>query len=318
MGAGLGFTLPGMAGAQVVTAQGAQQVVPDKEAGVRLAARPDAADRLTVEVMINGRGPYRFVVDTAAERSILTEDIAAELDLPRGPSVMVSGMAKRVPAATVPVKELSFGPFRRTGLNLPVLPRSSVMADGYLGLDAIDGTRVTFDFAGGALRIEESAEVTRDHSATVTHVAAKGQGGFLRILDCRVDTVTAVAFIDTGAEVSVGNVSLMNALRARNPNLFAFANVTLTGVTGGEVTGPVIPAKRIRLQNLGFRDGTLVIADVPDFAVWKTKYRPSLLIGMDYLRQFASVTLDYRSRDIRFELSAAPPSPKPDVVIEQV
>lgn len=318
MGAGLGLALPGYAGAQVVTAQGAQQVVPDKETGVRLAARPDAADRLTIEVMVNGRGPYRFVVDTAAERSILTEDIANELGLARGPAVMVSGMAKRIAVATVAVKELSFGPFRRTGLNLPILPRSSVMADGYLGLDAINGTRVTFDFANRALLIAEPAEIAHDSGATVTHVKAKGQGGYLRILDCRVNAVTAVAFIDTGAEVSVGNVSLLNALRARNANLHAFANVTLTGVTGGEVTGPVIPAKRIRLQNLGFHDGTLVIADVPDFAVWKSKYRPSLLIGMDYLRQFASVTLDYRARDIRFELSAAPPNPRPDVRIEQV
>ncbi|WP_157138895.1 hypothetical protein [Asticcacaulis biprosthecium] len=102
------------------------------------------------------------------------------------------------------------------------------MSDGYLGLDAIDGTRVTFDFAGKALRFSEPAKIVRD--------------------------------------------------------------------SGGEIAGDCRCAR--------LRRG-------------KAKYRPSLLIGMDYLRQFASVTLDYRARDIRFELSAAPPNPKPDVIIEQ-
>ena len=112
--------------------------------------------------------------------------------------------------------------------------------------------------------------------------------------------------------------SLMNAMATRNKIFAPQAYVTLTGVTGGEITGQVVPVGRIRLQNLAFTNGTLIIADVPDFALWKTKSRPALLIGMDYLRQFASVTLDYRARDIRFELSAAPPQPLPGVSIEAV
>ncbi len=50
--------------------------------------------------------------------------------------------------------------------------------------------------------------------------------------------------------------------------------------------------------------------------MWKLRLRPALLIGMDYLRQFAAVTIDYRSKEIRFELSLAPPSPRPGVEIE--
>ena len=83
--------------------------------------------------------------------------------------------------------------------------------------------------------------------------------------------------------------------------------IVLTGVTGGEISAEVVGVERIRLQNLSFTNGSLAISDVPDFATWKLKYRPSLLIGMDYLRQFARVAVDYRAKRVQFELSAAPP-----------
>jgi hypothetical protein len=129
--------------------------------------------------------------------------------------------------------------------------------------------------------------------------------------------MSATAFIDTGAEVSVGNVALMTALKARNRQLVSRGTMTLTGVTGGEVTGDILPVKRIRLQDLAFTDGTLAIADVPDFSVWKLRQHPALLIGMDYLRQLSAVTIDYRSKEIRFDLSLAPPRLLPGVKIDR-
>ncbi len=324
LGAGLSLSvLPQVGMAQILNAQAAKQIEPDGKKGIRLAAREDPGQRMTVEVMIDGQGPFRFVVDTAAERSVLSDDVVARLGLTAGPSVMVSGIARRISAPTVSVREVAFGPFRRQGMKLPVLPRASVMSDGYLGLDAIDGTRVTFDFANHAIRIEEADRVehTRDGAEArpdVTHVRARGSGGYLRVMDCLADSVAAIAFIDTGAEVSIGNVSLMNAMAMRNKIFAPQAIVTLTGVTGGEITGQAVPVGRIRLQNLAFTNGTLIIANVPDFTLWKVRQRPALLIGMDYLRQFASVTLDYRAKDIRFELSAAPPQVLPGVSIEAV
>jgi predicted aspartyl protease len=317
LAAGLSLgALPHMGMAQILNAQAAKQVEPDGGKGIRLAAREDPGQRMTVEVMIDGQGPFRFVVDTAAERSVLSDDVAARLGLKVGPSVMVSGIARRISAPTVAVREVAFGPFRRQGMKLPVLPRASVMSDGYLGLDAIDGTRVTFDFANHAIRIEEAGDIAEATQPDVTHVRARGNGGYLRVMDCLADSVAAIAFIDTGAEVSIGNISLMNALAVRNKIFAAQANVVLTGVTGGEITGQAVPIGRIRLQNLAFTNGTLIIANVPDFILWKVRQRPALLIGMDYLRQFATVTLDYRAKDIRFELSAAPPQALPGVSIE--
>ncbi len=308
--------LPGLARAQRITASATLQT-PDPDASTAdLAARADANDHLTIEVTINGAGPYHFVVDTGAERSVIADNVAAALNLPQGKSVLVDGISQQVKTPTA-VASLAFGPFTRSGLTLPVLPRNDLYADGYLGLDAIDGTRTTFDFRDKVVRIEAPHDTIAplDPADQTALVRVKGKAGRLRVVDCLVDSVAASAFIDTGAEVSVGNPALHDALASRNKVNLDLGTVTLTGVTGGALEGTVINVGRINLQALTFTDGTLAIADVPDFAIWNLRQQPALLFGMDYLRQFAAVTVDYRTREIHFELSSALPHPSPGVEI---
>jgi hypothetical protein len=216
-----------------------------------------------------------------------------------------------VPAAVAGTVE--FGPFRRSNVLMPVLPRALLAADGYLGLDVIDGTRVTFDFARSILRIDAESLLDESPSGVGARVRLTGSKGYLRVADCLVDSVPANAFIDTGAEVSVGNVSLLTALRQRNKYLVESGAMVLTGVTGGEIRADVIPVDRIRLQGIAFTHGALAISDVPDFRAWRLAIRPALLIGMDYLRQFARVSIDYRAKRLQFELSEAPPRPAPGI-----
>lgn len=319
--AGAGLLTPWPALAQTIIANPVQPK-PGSEVGnaeselASLAARTDTNNHLTIEVMIDGKGPYRFVVDTGAERSVIAGNVAAALGLAQGRPIILEGIGGRVTVPTVHLANLSFGPFQRHGLNLPVLPRGNLFADGYLGLDAINGTRVTFDFQHHALHVEQARNQPETAGPDTARVRARGNNGRLRVFDCMVNSVGAIAFIDSGAEVSVGNRALYNKLISRNHSLDSSAIMTLTGVTGGTVTGELIPIYRISIRDLLFTDGTLVIADVPDFSMWKIEEdRPALLIGMDYLRQFSSVSIDYRNKEILFELSEAPPYPRPGVKI---
>ena len=43
----------------------------------------DRALRMTVPVMINGQGPFDFVVDTGADRTVISEELAKQLNLPQ-------------------------------------------------------------------------------------------------------------------------------------------------------------------------------------------------------------------------------------------
>jgi predicted aspartyl protease len=270
-------------------------------------AATDAASHLMVEVRINDNGPYHFVVDTGADRTILANEVAVELGLSRSEKVMLKGVVGAVLTETVSIRTMTFGSITKRHLMVPTLSRSLLDADGYLGLDFLDGHRVTFDFRNHLLQVGEprsrfSANWVRENEA---RIRASGSSGHLKAVDCMVDDVSATAFIDSGAEVSAANEPLLAALARRNPTFGEMGSIKLIDITGGEISGKVAMVKKIRLTAaLTFTDCPLVIADFLVFDAWGLRQRPALLIGMNLLRQFGRVSIDYGLQELRFDLAA--------------
>ena len=263
----------------------------------------DTEKHLAVTVRIDGNGPYRFVIDTGADRTVLATDVAAQLGLAFSENVMLEGVVRAVKAPTVTIRELSFGMIRYQSLVVPTLPRSTLGADGYLGLDTLDGHRVTFDFKNhtlqvGAPRSRLSALLIKDNEARIRTV---GSSGHLRALNCTVDGVRAAAFIDSGADLSAGNQALFDALASRNPAYGDIGRISLVDVTGGETSGSVTLVKKIQIVELELTDCPLVIADFKVFDVWGLTRHPALLIGMNFLRRFSKVSIDYGLKELRFD-----------------
>jgi predicted aspartyl protease len=291
----------------------ATTAAPEQEA-TPINAATDAASHLMVDVHINGKGPYHFVVDTGADRTILASEVAVELGLSHGEKVMLKGVVRAVLTETVSIRTMTFGSITKRHLMVPTLSRSLLDADGYLGLDFLDGHRVTFDFHNHLLQISEprarySANWVRENEA---RIRASGSSGHLQALDCMVDGVPATAFIDSGAEVSAANEPLLAALAKGNPSFGDMGSIHLIDITGGEISGRVAMVNKIRLTAaLTFTDCPLVIADFLVFDVWGLRQRPALLIGMNLLRQFERVSIDYGLQEIRFDLAAYHSLPRP-------
>jgi predicted aspartyl protease len=291
----------------------ATTAAPDQDTE-RINAATDAASHLMVDVHINGHGPYHFVVDTGADHTVLASEVAAELGLPLGEKVILKGVVRAVLTETVSIRTMTFGSITKRHLMVPTLARSLLDADGYLGLDFLDGHRVTFDFQKHLLQVSEprarfSANWVRENEA---RIRASGASGHLQALDCMVDGIPATAFIDSGAEVTAANEPLLAALARRNPDFRETGSVRLIDITGGEILGKVAMVNKIRLTAaLIFTDCPLVIADFLVFDAWGLRQRPALLIGMNLLRQFERVTIDYGLQELRFDLAAYRLPPKP-------
>jgi predicted aspartyl protease len=281
-----------------------------EQAADKMAAATDADQHLTVEVRIDGAGPFQFVVDTGADRTVISEEVAASLGLQRGRRVMLNGVVRSLAADTALVSNFAVGSVVRKNLELPVLPLALLQADGYLGLDTLDGLRVTFDFRNHALEIGKahsrfaSSSSPFQFGSNDARVLAEGSSGHLRAVDCYVGGVPAPAFIDSGAEVSIGNTPLLDALLARHPTRLDLGTVQVIGITGGQASGRLTMIDKIQLQRLQFTHCALVIVDLHVFDIWGLSNKPALLIGMNYLRQFASVAIDYGLKEIRFDLAS--------------
>lgn len=262
--------------------------------------------RLTTPVYLNGHGPYHFLVDTGALRSVLATEIAARLALPLCPPVLFQGIILAQKTPEVKVDRLGVGSVTCADLRLPVLPRAMLETDGYLGLDVLNGHRVVFDFRNNTLTLEQSEGFfstlwARDDQI---RVPAEGESGRLRSTDCYADGIRSTAFIDGGSEVSVCNPSLYATLQRHKSPPVPLTTVQLSGITGGSIFGRVILIDAIQLPGLTLTGAPVVIADLPVFAFWGLSERPAILIGMNCLRAFSSVTIDYGRKALLFQIRA--------------
>lgn len=261
-----------------------------------VAARADAADRMTVPVHIEGRGPYRFLLDTGAQNTVIASSLARELSLAPGGRAQVVGVAGRQSVETVEVGEILLG--RRSAAVLaPLLEREHIGADGILGIDSLQGQRVLLDFRRNLIAVDQPGSIAGDSGYEII-VRAKRRGGQLIVTNADVDGVRTMVVIDTGAEATVGNPALQRALSRRVDAVPAL----LSSVTGQSVMADVGMARVLRLGDLDIRNVGIAFTNAPAFEQLDLSDRPALLLGMRELRAFRRVAIDFTTRKVLFDI----------------
>jgi predicted aspartyl protease len=259
-------------------------------------------NRLTVPVHVEGQGPFDFLVDTAAARSVLSIELARRLRLPFSRTARLHGIAGVEFAETVTVAELGIGGLRSRDLEPLVLPWHRLEIDGVLGLDVLAERCVVLDFGGRTLTVTPSRWERPGASAQRGEATVKGLSrlGQLTFVDCRIDGARVYAFIDSGASWSVGNEALAEAIHAFRPSLGRDAEPILMQGATGQTT--MARRGRIGTFDLGpvqFRSMELLFSDLHVFDVWDLRDRPALLVGVDLLKLFQTVELDLGSKQLR-------------------
>ena len=280
-----------------------------------LATGADAAARVTAPVLINGKGPFEFVVDTGANHSVLASEVAAPLGLPSAGRAGVHGIAGVEPTETAFVRSLTIGTLTSRRLRAPLLPRARLGADGLLGVDVLKNRRVLIDFEKNELRIGSSREASLLIGApggrlasrpdpTLVVVPARQRFGQLIIIDADVGGFPVTAFLDSGSQNTVGNLAL-GRLLSGNPVLASQKTVVqLIGVTGQMVGGELFPIPPLRMGGLRLGNMSAVFADLHVFDIWDLKETPSILVGVDVMRHFRSIELDFGGRKVIFQTGA--------------
>ena len=253
--------------------------------------------RMTIAVQVNGTGPYRFVVDSGADSSVIGTRIAQALQLPPGTPVTLNGMTGSSRVARVLVDELGLGPVRIPDLELPVLEERDLGADGMLGIDALANERLMMDFEKRVITVEDASKPPPRAYGEIV-VTARRRRGQLILTQARANGLAIDAVIDTGTEISIGNFALRDKIiRKRAAKI---EKIEVTGVTGETAMLEIARVSEIRLGSVILRDVPIAFADVPPFAVFGLAGQPSLLLGTDVMEAFRRVSLDFKARKVRF------------------
>jgi Arc/MetJ family transcription regulator len=119
-------------------------------------------------------------------------------------------------------------------------------------------------------------------------------------IDARILRVRAVAIIDTGAERSLGNLALRDAVRKQLAEGAMLASAEVTGVTMDVVAGEAGAAPRISLgEGIKIDDVPITYGDFHIFKVWNLEKRPALLVGMDVLGLVDAFEINFAKAEMR-------------------
>ena len=274
---------------------------PDAEGGVQ--ASHDPFEHLTAPVAINGRGPFTFVVDTGASMSCVLRTLAETLALPiqeRRPVHTVVGV-KLAPMAII--EELRIGVRRERRMSALVIPIEEPGIDGVLAVDWIRNQRVTLDFAGSGLQFAASRSERSGPGSVV--VPARRKHGQLTLVDADLGDTRVSAIVDSGSQLSLCNSALLALLDQRQAAAAPRGLVHMVSIVGEAFSGERVYLPFLRLGGLQLGNLAVVHSDAHAFAIWGLRDKPAILLGMDVLRQFRAVSLDFGRSQVRFDLFAA-------------
>jgi len=266
--------------------------------------RRDRIGRIWAPVLIDGKGPYRLVLDTGASRSAITARAAQSLGGTPVATTHVTGFTGSAIVPTLRVGSLEVGEVLIGPTDLPVLLDVFGGAQGVLGIEGLEDKRIYADFTRDRLEISRShgERARRDFSVVPLH-----EVNGLLIADVRVGSVRAKAIIDTGAQGTVGNLALRDALMRHRPSNAAHEEII--GVTLDVQTGDNIPAPDIDFGSLQVRGAHITFGNMYLFQHWKLTDEPTLTIGMDLLGSFDVLIIDYARHELQIRTRQAPEMP---------
>ena len=183
--------------------------------------------RLVVSAKVNGRGPFKFILDSGAEVSLLADTFATEAGLPSEGEMQVGSPGSKTPktAAITPVEKLEIGGlvvenFTTLAMDLAGLQKRVPGLVGVISAQMLDGLLVSYDYPAGQMHFLRNELPAADGKTVFDW--PRGQRKPSVVMDVageaiRVDIDSGSQGTFTLAQKNVGKLAWLEAPVERNP-----------------------------------------------------------------------------------------------------
>lgn len=261
----------------------------------------DNADRMTVPVSVGGQGPYHFLVDTGSERTVISRELAKRLRLTSGRAAILHSVMGANDVDTVHIPHLKVSSNVISVIDAPALGASNIGADGMLGIDSLQSQRVLFDFKAKTMSITPSNQPLQRMDGDTIVVRAKSRNGRLIFTQAKIDGRKISVIVDTGSQVTIANMAMQRMLTRRGHALLD-DTVMIESVTGEQMTARVARVPVVELGGLHLKDLSVAFADAHIFRQLRLENKPTLLLGMNAMKAFDRISIDFAAKKVRFVL----------------
>jgi predicted aspartyl protease len=267
--------------------------------GVAGATSSDSAGRAVALISINGQGPFRFIIDTGANRSVLSQALATHLGLAHSGQGVVHSIDGAELAMLVNVESLSFGGLHLSGGDTPVLDGPMLDGEqGLLGVDGMAGRLLHVDFTKHCVEIyEHAAQLPMQGWLSVP---ARMRFGSMLMVPGEIMGVHVNVLIDTGSNISIANEHFRDALRGVAARSIEYHGDHAFTYGRPIVLAQVVWTPRLRLGHTMVDGVKAYIGDFHIFDLWGLQDEPTLLIGMDVLARSGEMAIDYEGGVVHF------------------
>lgn len=258
----------------------------------------DRIGRIWAPVFINGKGPFKLVLDTGASHSGVTEMVASTLRIPldQSPPVVMHGVTGTGTVPSIQVATLNVGELDLASEMLPILPDAFGGAQGILGSEGLADKRIFIDFRRDRILITYSRGERSERGFLV--VPFHSVRGALIVIDVTIGGIRTKAIIDTGGQVTIGNLALKAELLRSSVHGGEQIDA-IEGATLDVEEGVLAPVPPISIGNMVIRDPRVTFADMAIFKQWKLTHEPALIIGMDVIGLLDALVIDYRRHELQ-------------------
>jgi predicted aspartyl protease len=254
--------------------------------------------RMTVPVSIGASGPYRFIIDTGAERTVVSNELAGSLNLASGRRVRVTTMAGQSVLSTFLLPALQVSLVRPDTLEAPAVSAANLGAPGMLGIDALKGHAVAIDFDRNEMEVRPAKKRRFSAGPDDIVIRAKNLYGQLIVTDATYKGRKISVIIDTGSPVTIGNLAMLKRVRTER----SLGKIGLLAVTGQWLQADYRVIDSLEIARVGFHSIPIAFADALPFKRFGLMDTPALMLGMDTLKLFRRVQIDFANREIRLTL----------------
>jgi len=257
---------------------------------------------MVAPMMVNGAGPFRFIVDTGANRSAVSDALAARLGLTSVGTGQVHSISGVTEAPMTEIRAFRYGDLDLQPSLVPIVEGAVLGGEeGLLGVDGMRGRRLRIDFENRCIEISSAEEPLRSRRGW-TNIEGELRFGHLVVIPGRIRGQDVSVLIDTGSDSTLANPAFREQVRGIrvNRDRTDYARAYTAGTPIVLDSAVLIPS--FSLGDVNVTGITAYVADFHIFRLWGFTDEPALLIGMDVLSQTRAIAIDYERATVHFRL----------------
>ncbi len=270
----------------------ATELVLEKDGAIAVIPREDrSSTHLLVDTMVNGEGPFRFAIDSAASISVILESTAKAANVATNTDrrILLRGMTGSGTYPTATADEISIAGLTWETPVLAWLPDALPIGrrmDGLLGTDFLGQYAVAY-FADERVlrfypkRVVEGGGFRGWASVPLYKISIDKGAASVYVFDVTISGQRVPTILDIGADASMMNHRAAREIGAR---VRRHRNSGMTGATGPTIYATELIFWEVLMGNHRWYRRNFLVADFPVFEALDLHRRPAAIAGIDLFR----------------------------------